>query len=162
MQRPRFRYTLAQLTKWIAVLAMFFALLRTPAWPLITAALLVVPGYAIDRARGGAGILGAMLAGAIEFLALGLIGLLMAHFSGGLGPGPVAFDLSAIVVGAILLSTLGLAWGVCVGTWLWMLSFLRGLGIAAEPPRAEPIGPIAWRGFEDRGITHPRAEGHRT
>ncbi len=53
----RYQFTLRQLIKLVALAAVFFALFRTPAWPFVVAVGLALPGFAIDRARGGAGIL---------------------------------------------------------------------------------------------------------
>ena len=68
MRLSPFRFTLWQLTALIAGCAVVFAVIRSGYWILLPAVGLVLPGFAYDRARGGAGILGAMLGGHRTFL----------------------------------------------------------------------------------------------
>jgi hypothetical protein len=157
MRVPRFRVTLGQLVKLIAVLAIFFALLRTPAWPLILAIVPIIPGYAIDRAKGGPGLIGSMLAGAIEGLGVGIVTLLSSHLFYRSSSGFP--DLFWLLVGAAYLSMIGLAWGVCVGTWLFMIALLLGLRPGADPSPAEPIGRTILRDLEDRELRPHQARG---
>jgi hypothetical protein len=159
MPHPRFRFTLWQLIKVVACLAVFFAMLRTPAWPFFLAIAPIIPGFALDRARGGPGIFGSMLAGLIEFLGLGLAALIYSRFSFVPGVGPI--DSPSLLVGAVFLIVLGLAWGVCIGTWLWMIALLLGMGTGAQPSPAQPIGSIAWRDFGDQKAPNGKAGGHQ-
>lgn len=130
MRVPRFRFTLGQLIKLIAVLAIFFARLRTPAWPLIRAIVPIIPGFAIGWAKGGSGLLGSMPAGAIGGLGLGIVILAYSHLFHGSSSGVA--DLSWPHGGAAYLSMMGLAWGVCVGTWLFVIALLLGLRPGAK------------------------------
>jgi hypothetical protein len=159
MQGPLFRFTLGQLIKLIAVLAMFFALLRTPAWPLILAIVPIIPGFALDWSKGGPGLLGSMLAGAIGGLGLGIVILVYSHLFDGSSSGVA--DLFWLLGGAAYLSLMGLAWGVCVGTWLFVIALLLGLRPGAKSSPVEPIARIIPHRFEDRGLQHPQVRGHQ-
>jgi hypothetical protein len=158
MRPPRFRFTLGQLLTLVAVSAVAFAMVRTPFWPLLLAIGPVMPGFAIDRARGGPGIIGAMLGGAITFIVFGVALFaydLLSHRSiTYVGPAPYFILL---VFGLI-----GLAYGTVVGSVAFGIMLLLGRAVrpVLEPP-TESVGPIVWRGFEDRGIPHPRGGGRR-
>jgi hypothetical protein len=65
MQTPRFGFTIRQLLALIAICAVVFALLRTPVGFLVIAVASVLPGFLIQRARGGEGILGGALSAAL-------------------------------------------------------------------------------------------------
>jgi hypothetical protein len=65
MNSPRFRFTIRQLVALIAICAIVFALLRTPVGFLVLAVVSVFPGFLIQRARGGEGILGGALSAAL-------------------------------------------------------------------------------------------------
>jgi hypothetical protein len=151
MWLPRFRFTLGQLITFIAALAVLLALLRTPIGPMLLATGLVLGGFALDRARGRPGILGAMLAGLIGSLGLGAVILLEDLHDGRLMFGGAAplFILPAF-------GMVGLAFGLLVGFLALTILFLGG-GSAQVAPPTEPVGPITWRGFEDRGLPHPRS-----
>jgi hypothetical protein len=157
MRFPRFRFTLGQLIKVIACLAFFFALMRTPAGPLILAIVPVVPGFAIDRARGGLGIVGAMLAGLIESLAFGVVLLVYVYIFE--HRRLIAFDSPTPIVILLAFGVAGLGWGTLVGLLAWGVLSLLGRPVRPVPPPTDMIGPIAWRGFGDRGLEHPRAGG---
>jgi hypothetical protein len=159
MRPPRFRFTIGQLVKLVAVSALAFATLRTPLWPMVLAIGPIMPGFTLDRARGGPGIVGSMLAGAITFVVFGMAVLaydyctvrVIAYDS----PAPF-FILLAFVAG-------GFAYGSVVGCLAFGIMLLRGQAVRPGPePLSEPLGPIVWRGFEDRGLPHPQAGGSRT
>jgi hypothetical protein len=158
MRPPRFRFTLGQLLTLIAVSAVAFATLRTPFWPLLLAIGTVMPGFAIDRARGGPGILGAMLAGAITFILFGWVLFaydLMFYRS-------IAYDGLAPYFISLAFGLIGLAYGTVVGSIAFGIMLLLGRAVRPVPePPTEWIGPIVWRGFEDRGMPHPRAGGRQ-
>ena len=61
MNGPRFQFTIRQLIALIAICAVAFALLRTPFGFLIIAFAVVLPGFLLERARGGKGIIGGAL-----------------------------------------------------------------------------------------------------
>jgi hypothetical protein len=56
----------------VAVCAVAFAALSTPFAFFVVAIGIVIPGFTIDRFRGGAGILGAMISAAIALVSLGI------------------------------------------------------------------------------------------
>jgi hypothetical protein len=156
MRLHRFRFTIRQLIKLVAVSALTFATLRTPIWPVALAIGLIMPGFSIDRARGGLGIIGSMLAGVITFVVFGGAVLVYDYCTVRMitydSPAPF-FILLAFGVG-------GLAYGTVVGCLAFGIMLL--LGQAVRPvaaPQPESLGPIVWRGFQDRGIQHPSAGG---
>jgi hypothetical protein len=61
MTLPRLRFTLEQLLMLVAASAVALALFRTPLWPLIPPIPPILFCFAIERALGGRGVLGAML-----------------------------------------------------------------------------------------------------
>jgi hypothetical protein len=69
MKPPRYQLTLHQLMVLVAFCALSFALLATAAAPMIVAIWIVLPGIAIDRARGGEGVVGGILAGGFAAVA---------------------------------------------------------------------------------------------
>jgi hypothetical protein len=69
MKPPRYQLTLHQLMVLVAFCAISFALLATAAAPVIVAIWIVLPGIAIDRARGGEGVVGGILAGGFAAVA---------------------------------------------------------------------------------------------
>ncbi len=153
MNQPRLRFTLRHLMIAVAVCAVLLALMP---WPLL---LVLVPvfgiplgGSALERARGGQGIIGAVTAGAIGFPACGL-GVMIYL---GIVREVRVFESPAPWFGMIGLGIVGWAWGMLVGTWAWTISRLRG---AADRPVLEPepaVGPIYWGGFDDRERPGPR------
>ena len=64
-----FQFTLGQLVALIAGMRRRLAVIRLTHWSLLLATVLVLPGFAYDRAKGGSGTLGAMLAGIFMFVA---------------------------------------------------------------------------------------------
>ena len=69
MKPPRYQLTLHQLMVLVAFCALSFALLATAAVLMIVAIWIVLPGIAIDRARGGEGVVGGILAGGFAAVA---------------------------------------------------------------------------------------------
>jgi hypothetical protein len=61
MRVPRFQFTIRRLIVVIAICGVSFALLRTPALPVVVAIAMVLPGFLIGRARGGSGIIAGAL-----------------------------------------------------------------------------------------------------
>jgi hypothetical protein len=111
MRLPRF--TIRQLIGLIVICAVFLALLRTQAGPFILALVvpigIVLPGFLIDRARGGEGILGGALAGGVVLVGFG--SALAALMPGCLGPAPLTL---------LLLGSAGLYFGTLVSQGLWI------------------------------------------
>ncbi len=63
MAPPRFQFTLRHLMWLVAVSAIASALLTTLAAPLVLAIAMIVPGFVIERIRGGTGIIGGTISG---------------------------------------------------------------------------------------------------
>ena len=151
MGLSKFQFSLRQLVKWVALCAVFFAMMRTLPWPIILATALVFPGFAIDRAGGGAGILGAVLAGVVEFIGIGLAFYVCTYLffnPEGITGKDIYNGLPPVFVSVVFLAVMGLAWGLMVGLWLWSIVFLTGRDVHSKPLRGEACGPIVWRGLD--------------
>jgi hypothetical protein len=86
MSLRRFRFTLGLMVELIAVCAVLFALIRTPATPLILIIGAVVSGFIIDRIKGGTGIGGGALSGCPAFVSLGIVLCIYLYFFPEPGP----------------------------------------------------------------------------
>jgi hypothetical protein len=157
MRLPRLRFTLGQLIAFIGFMAVLCFLLTT-YWPMALAIAIVTPGFVLDRRQGGAGILGAMLAGILGFGGIGVA--LFAYFSfkgdaSGLGhTGPGAW-LTYLGLGGLVCGTI---FGLCA----WSVLFLLGLLNGRKPRHAESSSGSAVRdGCEDRGLKPPRTRWPR-
>lgn len=123
VDRPRSHFTLRLMMAVIALCALLLALARlSPMW-LWTFTVFGLPpvGYAMDRARGGTGIRGARLAGAIGFPAFLLLLLLMNHRLSWMNS-RVALALTFVVAS---LSIVGLVWGGMLGRWIRLVEEIR-------------------------------------
>ena len=65
MKPPQSQFTLLELMGLVALCAVSFALLTTPAALLGAGVMVVVPGFVLDRARGGTGIIGGTVSGCL-------------------------------------------------------------------------------------------------
>jgi len=156
MPSRRFRFTIGQLIKLVAVSALAFATLRTPIWPIILAIGPIMPGFSLDRARGGLGILGSMLAGVITFVVFGIAFLAYDYCSVRM----IAYDSPAPFFIVLAFGVGGLAYGAVVGCLAFGIMLLLGHAVRpVDGPPIESLGPIVWRGFEDRCLEHPQAGG---
>jgi hypothetical protein len=72
VKHPQSQFTLLELMGLVALCALAFALLTTPASPVGAGVLVVVPGFVIERARGGTGIIGGTVSGCLIPVALAL------------------------------------------------------------------------------------------
>jgi len=140
----RYQFTLRQLIKLVALAAVCFAIFRTPAWPILVAVGLVLPGFAIDRARGGAGLLGAILAGMIGFVGIGITFFVYAR----LVRHQPYDDLPLLFPVLVFFGLMGLIWGFFVGVWTGLIVFLIHRRSGPEPSQSESCGPIYWRDLE--------------
>ena len=107
-QHPRIQFSLGQLMGLIAVCAVSFAALLTPFALFVVAMGIVVPGFTIDRFRGGAGILGAMISAAVSLISLGIAAYTYFY----LYPDRAWLDyLGSPVLTLFMLGTAGVVWG---------------------------------------------------
>jgi hypothetical protein len=147
----RFRFTLRQLMVFIGFMAAICFFLTTTSWWIGLAIAIVTPGFILDRRQGGAGILGAMLAGALGFIAIGVALYAYSSFNGdasALGhTGPGAW-LTGLGLGGLFCGTI---FGLCT----WSVLFLLGLLNRLKPPHAESRGSAFRHGRGDGGLEHP-------
>ncbi len=157
MRLSPFRCTIWQLTALIAGCAVVFAVIRTPYWSLLPATAVVLPGFAYDRAKGGSGILGAMLGGALTyscfFLTLDAYNYLNGEDS--------LFDRQSPGTMITSIGLLGLSWGVVVGLFAWLVLFVLGRLFRSRPGKGETTGPIPRLDTKDCGLDRPVTGGHR-
>jgi hypothetical protein len=69
---PKSQFTLGELMGLVALCALGFALLTTLAAPLGAGVLVVLPGFVIERAKGGTGIIGGTASGCVIPMVLAL------------------------------------------------------------------------------------------
>jgi hypothetical protein len=153
---PRFRFTIRQLIALIAICAVAFALLRTPFAFLVIALALVLPGFLIERARGGEGILGGAISASLIVAFLGVLAL---------GIAIAVSDRSHPrfnSIGDALLQSATFLFFVSLVAFLlgWLLSCLlyaivkRSRTIPKRPLLDESCGPIRWRPLHDGQGNH--------
>lgn len=65
MKPPRSQFTLLELMGLVALCAVGFALLMTRITPMGVGILVILPGFVLERARGGTGIIGGVLSGCL-------------------------------------------------------------------------------------------------
>ena len=82
MSPPRFQFTLRHLMWLVAVCAIASALLTTLAAPLVLAIAMIVPGFVIERIRGGTGIIGGTISGCMITTGLVAVFCVLAYYSG--------------------------------------------------------------------------------
>jgi hypothetical protein len=152
MRLRRYRFAIGQLLKSIAILAVLFAVLRTPFWPLVLAIGLVLTGFTVDRTRGGHGINGGMIARGIGFpvivFAGGISILLFAR--------PKDLDLPGFLVLIFGGAVVGWSVGAVVGCWACMIVNSFGGPARARPALGESIG---WIDKHESDYQHSRDEG---
>jgi hypothetical protein len=111
----RIQFTLRQLMWVIVVCAVVFASLSTPAAVLVVAFAIVLPGFIIDRFRGGAGIIGGMMSAAFSLVCLGIA--VYTYYSLYLDPATLNY-LGPPPLTLLPLGTAGLVWGALASTLL--------------------------------------------
>jgi hypothetical protein len=122
MRFPRIRFTIGQLIGLVAALAVLFAVLRTPFWPLIPTVAMVLFGFRRDRARGGDGLGGAIIAGIIAlpgFFVVVDFHEIKNELLGYGEIGPVGVGLSILMVGV-----LGVIFGLFVGSVAYWVHYV--------------------------------------
>jgi hypothetical protein len=65
MRPPQSQFTMRELMGLVALCAVGFALLTTSVAPLGIGVLVIIPGFVLERARGGTGIIGGMISGCL-------------------------------------------------------------------------------------------------
>jgi len=65
MSRPRPQFLISELIALVALCAAGFALLKTMVAPLGVVLLAIVPGFVIERIRGGPGVIGGTITGSL-------------------------------------------------------------------------------------------------
>jgi hypothetical protein len=149
MRRFRCQFTIGQLLALVGVSALFCYLLSAGLWPVIVAIAVVAPGFFLDRAKGGAGVLGAMIAGILGFVGFGIA----ASIIEGSSPRPeIGFGTVLTFLGLI-----GLAFGATFGFCAWLAFFLAGLLNRPKRAKVESSTPTVRYGPSDRGLPHPRS-----
>jgi hypothetical protein len=63
VKSPRSQFTLGELMGLVALCALGTALLKTSLVPLGVGVLVILPGFVLERARGGSGIIGGIISG---------------------------------------------------------------------------------------------------
>jgi hypothetical protein len=140
----RFRFTLRQAGLLVAVCAVAFALLRTPAGALLLILVgPVLPGFIIDRVRGGRGLVGGMLSATITSVGYWVVCYLYAY----LFHDPADMLVHAPLPFLVFLLIMGLIWGVFVSNLL-VIVLNSTSPIWTKPLREDACGPIVWREFD--------------
>jgi hypothetical protein len=62
---PQSQFTLRELMGLVALCGVGFAMLMSPVAPLGIGVLVIIPGFVLERARGGTGIIGGMISGCL-------------------------------------------------------------------------------------------------
>ncbi len=140
--RIRFRLTIRQLLKLVAVVALMMTLLRLPVWQFLMLITPITWGLAIHRSRRGQGPLVVMQAVLVVFVGMGIISILLQPWS------RIRSPVEVLVL--LLLCTLaGLVLGAIVGGlgFLILLLLRRPVRPVEGPPQIEEVAPIAWRGL---------------
>jgi hypothetical protein len=145
MRLPRFQFTIRRMIALIAACAILFSLVRTPAelFAMIVSIGLVLPGFVIDRARGGTGVMGGALSCCllVHVLAIGLyLSLIGLPQSGGVSDLEFLIILSAMMV-------LPLSWGAAVSIVLYYIikftpyNFKKALTDESSPTMTDESWP---------------------
>lgn len=133
MSRPRPQFRISELIALVVLCAAGFALLRTMVAPLGVALLAIVPGFVIERIRGGPGVIGGTLSGSL--IPPGIAGYLFAE-AYRTGSRPIAKMGSDVLVLGVLF-VLCLVCSISASTAFYVMDEgLRGshrTGPAADP-----------------------------
>ncbi len=129
MKPPRYQFTLRQLMVLVAFCAISLALLATTASLVVLWTWIVLPGIAIDRARGGRGVVGGTVAGGIAAIGFTVLFARVADY-GPLQP----VNPASLFFSALFALPFGLLFGAimsgCVCEVLWLPQ--RGLVARGE------------------------------
>ncbi len=136
MKQPRYQLTLHQLMVLVAFCAISFAMLATAAAPVIVAIWIVLPGIAIDRARGGEGVVGGILAGGFAAVAF------IWFFGYLIDDGPARrFDPFLLIFPSLLFLPFGVIFGAVVNDLVRMVpGLLKRTRSSTDEERMPPEG----------------------
>jgi hypothetical protein len=126
---PRNQFTLGELMGLVALFALSFALLTTSMAPLGVGVLIVVPGFVLERARGGKGIIGGIISGCVLPQVVAMAWAAFDLLLGGLQ----GREILNIIPAFYLLFVISLVWSVAASGLLYVVD-RRFLG----PPRSNP------------------------
>jgi hypothetical protein len=153
MVPARFRFTLRQAGLLVAVCAVAFALLRTPTGAFLLVLIgPVLPGFIIDRVRGGRGFVGGMLSAAITSAGYWLVCYLYAYFFHDLAdmlePAPLPFLMFLLIMSLI--------WGIFVSILLTIVLNVTS-PILRKSLTEDACGPVVCREFSGDRQPSPAA-----
>jgi uncharacterized PurR-regulated membrane protein YhhQ (DUF165 family) len=143
VQLPRLRFTIRQLIGLIAICAVVFALLRTPFGFVIVPFGFVVPGFLIERARGGDGVMGGAISASLICGGLTLAGTSLAFALGPFHERTLWNAFGLVFVGSIAVSLMAFVLGGVLSTFLYAIFKLLQT-LFAKPFQDESIGSIRW------------------
>jgi hypothetical protein len=147
MRHSRIQFTLGQLMGLILVCAVVFAALSTPFAIFVVAIGIVVPGFIIDRFRGGAGIVGGMISASIVLVGLGLAAYTFFYFN----PDPVILAyLGPPILTLPILGIAGAVWGALTGTLIDVSLHIKKSYKTGNPLIDESSSLIVWLPDETR------------
>lgn len=155
MSLPRLRFTIGQLHKVVAVVAVFLAVLRAHGWPIMPGTGIILVGFAVDRARGGPGIYGAMIAGVIGVPTV----ILLVYVALLLPVGGRSIDLSNLVLEMFVGGFVGGAVGTALGYSNGLLVRLNGMGIDRPGEKRAAVAPAARSPGDGDRLSHARTRG---
>jgi hypothetical protein len=141
VRRSRFQFKIRHLIVVVAVCAVCFALLRTPGGVLILYTGVILPGFMIERSRGGPGILGGALSASTITASLVVVVTLLAV----MWRPPSAAGISALVVATFAASVVTffvgflLSCGLCV-----LLEMTKHLFQPEHQDRSSYFDEILW------------------
>jgi hypothetical protein len=159
MRIPWFQFTLRQHSTLIVALAIVFALFRAPFGPLLLATVITLTGFAIDRARGGSGFRGGILACVLVHLGVGVVQLVNRQF---IFADPSVQGLAGILLGLSYYVFVGSILGIAVSVPTWMIVSVNQPWRGPEPETDESFGSIDSSGFEDSVRPDPWTGGSRS
>ena len=145
MRLPRYQFTIRRLILLIAGCAVVLALLRTPFGFLVVAFGFVLPGFLIERARGGSGVLGGGLSASLIAGGLVIAGF---YFCFTFGPN-LGNALLEFVGFLYIVSLFAFICGTILSSMLYAI-FTLPRAILKRPLRDESCGSIHWRRLNDR------------
>ncbi len=141
MRHSRIQFTLGQLMGLIGVCAVVFAALSTPFEIFVVALGIVVPGFIIDRFKGGSGIVGGMISASITLVGVGIAAYAYFYFN----PDPALLAyLGTPILTLPMLGVAGAVWGALAGTLIDVCLHIKNSYKTGTPLIDESSSLIAW------------------